>query len=144
MTYLFYLCWKYSPFSISPQRCYITQYVRHAYKNISTGNPICTFSTLWLNLNLFKTKNCIKLNLEWNNLKRSGHSFCSICIDHCSKNDKMCVCVCGCVCVCVCTHMLSCVWLFVTPWTVAHQAPLSMEFSRQQYWNVLLLFVKML
>ena len=27
------------------------------------------------------------------------------------------------------------VWLFVTPWTVACQAPLSMEFSRQEYWN---------
>ena len=27
---------------------------------------------------------------------------------------------------------LSCVWLFVTPWTVAHQAPPSMEFSRQR------------
>ena len=25
--------------------------------------------------------------------------------------------------------------LFVTPWTVAHQAPLSMGFSRQEYWN---------
>ena len=23
----------------------------------------------------------------------------------------------------------------VTPWTVAHQASLSMEFSRQEYWN---------
>ena len=32
---------------------------------------------------------------------------------------------------------LSCVWLFVTPWTVACQAPLSMEFSRQDYWSVL-------
>ena len=30
--------------------------------------------------------------------------------------------------------MLSCVWLFGTPWTVVHQAPLSMEFSRQEYW----------
>ena len=29
--------------------------------------------------------------------------------------------------------MLSCVQLFVTPWTVAHKAPLSMEFSRQEY-----------
>ena len=27
----------------------------------------------------------------------------------------------------------SCVWLFVTPWTVARQAPLSMGFSRQEY-----------
>ena len=25
--------------------------------------------------------------------------------------------------------------LTVTPWTVTHQAPLSMEFSRQEYWN---------
>ena len=30
---------------------------------------------------------------------------------------------------------LSCVWLFVTPWTVAHQAPLFMRFSRQEYWS---------
>ena len=28
--------------------------------------------------------------------------------------------------------MLSSVQLFVAPWTVAHQAPLSMEFSRQK------------
>ena len=26
-------------------------------------------------------------------------------------------------------------WLFATPWTVAYQAPLSMEFSRQEYWS---------
>ena len=25
--------------------------------------------------------------------------------------------------------------LFATPWTVAHQAPLSMGFSRQEYWR---------
>ena len=29
----------------------------------------------------------------------------------------------------------SCVLLFVIPWTVAHQAPLSMGFSRQEYWS---------
>ena len=27
------------------------------------------------------------------------------------------------------------VLLFATPWTVAHQAPLSMGFSRQEYWS---------
>ena len=27
------------------------------------------------------------------------------------------------------------VWLFATPWTVARQASLSVEFSRQEYWN---------
>ena len=35
--------------------------------------------------------------------------------------------------------MLSHARLFVTPWAVAHQAPLSMEFSRQEYWSGLLL-----
>ena len=39
---------------------------------------------------------------------------------------------------CVCARMLSCIWFFATPWIVAHQAPLSMEFSRQEYWNGLL------
>ena len=36
--------------------------------------------------------------------------------------------------VCVLSHF-SCVRLFATPWTVALQAPLSMGFSRQEYWN---------
>ena len=27
--------------------------------------------------------------------------------------------------------------LFATPWTAAYQAPLSMQFSRQEYWNKL-------
>ena len=31
--------------------------------------------------------------------------------------------------------LLSHVRLFATPWTVANQAPLSMGFSRQQYWS---------
>ena len=31
--------------------------------------------------------------------------------------------------------LLSCVWLFATPWTVAYQAPRFMEFSRQEYWS---------
>ena len=37
----------------------------------------------------------------------------------------------------VCTYlcMLSCVRLFAAPWTVAHQAPLSMGFSKQEYWR---------
>ena len=31
--------------------------------------------------------------------------------------------------------LLSHVWLLATPWTAAHQAPLSMGFSRQEYWS---------
>ena len=34
----------------------------------------------------------------------------------------------------VCALFL-CVQLFVTPWTIAHQPPLSMEFSRQEDWS---------
>ena len=33
------------------------------------------------------------------------------------------------------TELLSHVQLFATPWTVAHQFPLSMGFSRQEYWS---------
>ena len=40
-------------------------------------------------------------------------------------------------CVCVHAQSLSCAWLFVVPWTVPCQAPLSMEFFRQEYWSSL-------
>ena len=36
------------------------------------------------------------------------------------------------LCVCVRVDHVSHVWLFVTPWTIDHQAPLSMRFSRQE------------
>ena len=34
-----------------------------------------------------------------------------------------------------CVQSLSCVWLFATLWTVAHQCPPFMYFSRQEYWK---------
>ena len=37
--------------------------------------------------------------------------------------------------VCVRACMFSCAQLLATPWTVARQAPLSMAFSRQEYWG---------
>ena len=39
---------------------------------------------------------------------------------------------------CMCACMLSCfsrVQFLATPWTIAHQAPLSLGFSRQEYWS---------
>ena len=42
------------------------------------------------------------------------------------------MCVHVCVCVCVCVKLLHLLW------TVAHQAPLSMGFSKQKYWSGLL------
>ena len=44
------------------------------------------------------------------------------------------VCVCVFVCVCVLSHF-SCVRLCATLLIVAHQVPLSMGFSRQEYWH---------
>ena len=35
--------------------------------------------------------------------------------------------------VCECAQLLNCVQLFVSQWTIVHQAPLSMGFSRQEY-----------
>ena len=43
------------------------------------------------------------------------------------------MCVYVCVSVSMCTRVLSRARLFVTPWTVARQAPLSVGFSRQEY-----------
>ena len=47
-------------------------------------------------------------------------------INICVDQKKTC-----CVYVCVLNH----VQLFVTPWTVSCQVPLSMGFSRQEYWS---------
>ena len=35
----------------------------------------------------------------------------------------------------VCAQASSRILVFATPWTVAHQAPLSMGFSMQEYWS---------
>ena len=35
---------------------------------------------------------------------------------------------------CICAQSLGCVQLFETPWIVAHQVPVSMRFSRQEFW----------
>ena len=39
------------------------------------------------------------------------------------------------LCLVVSSLLLNRVRLFATPWTVAHQAPPSMGFSRQEYWS---------
>ena len=49
-------------------------------------------------------------------------------LKHYQNRDWLCVC---------CVLLLKRVRLFETPWTVAPQAPLSMEFSRQEYWSKL-------
>ena len=62
---------------------------------------------------------------------------------------SVCVCVCVCDCVCVCVRVWVCVCvceltlscsvvsdsLQLIPRTIAHQTPLSVEFSKQEYWS---------
>ena len=47
----------------------------------------------------------------------------------------VCVCLCAsvCLCACACVHTHTVLSYFLTPWTVAHQASLSMEFSTQEH-----------
>ena len=40
-----------------------------------------------------------------------------------------------CVCVCVCVLVTQLCPTLATPWTISHQAPLSVKFSRQEYWS---------
>ena len=54
-----------------------------------------------------------------------------------------CVCVCVRVCVCVCV-LINHVWLFEAPWTVSHETPLSMGFSRQEYWSGVAIFLQVI
>ena len=46
-----------------------------------------------------------------------------------------CMCACMCVCVCACAELFSHVRLSATPWSITRQAPLSVEFSKQEYWS---------
>ena len=53
------------------------------------------------------------------------------------KHVQYTLCTHACLCVCVVCVLsgFSHVWLFVNPWTIALQAPLSMGFSRQENWS---------
>ena len=58
---------------------------------------------------------------DWRDLATLKHICALITLNHFYHHSKV--------------RSLSCVWLFVTPWTIAYQAPLSMGFSRQEYWS---------
>ena len=51
-----------------------------------------------------------------------------LCLFQCRKNGPL-------LCVLYMLSCFSCVRLFAIPWTIALQAPLSMGFSRQEYWS---------
>ena len=62
---------------------------------------------------------------------------CLSCISQFWSKAVSVMCACVCVCLCVCTHVyaLSRVQLYLTPWTIAYQAPLPVAFSRQEPWS---------
>ena len=70
-------------------------------------------------------------HIRENNLKKNilGWPKCS--------SEFFCLRVCVCVCACVCVRLVTLVVSdpLLTPWTVAHQVPLFMGFSRQEYWS---------
>ena len=59
-----------------------------------------------------KDPRAVWMGSHWSNMRSSEYQF---------NNGGMC--------------SLSHIWLFETPWTVAHQAPPSMGFPRQEYWS---------
>ena len=59
------------------------------------------------------------------NLFSSSHKFIALHIDLNTPEHELKV------------KLLSCVWLFPTPWTTVYQAPASVEFSKQEYWTEL-------
>ena len=75
---------------------------------------------------------CFIWNVRWDNQSagtRDGYSWVYGCSASVPPSSSSClpVSIWGCVCMLSCFR---CVWLFATPWTVAHQTPLSMGFSR--------------
>ena len=67
---------------------------------------------------------CTPISIQWNIIRLSkGMKYCPM--PQANNRGKY----------SVCTWSLSPVPLFANPWTVTHQALLSMEFSRQEYWS---------
>ena len=97
---------------------------------------LCSLCHYWCTMPTPKKPKC-----EWNSWSTSSHSQAhleaSLPVQSSSDWDSQKLIIClihHCMCACVLSRF-SHVWLFVTLWTVACRAPLSMGFSRQGYWN---------
>ena len=83
---------------------------------------------------MFRGEDGLRARVEWSRQRNGkGDSELDMRLQYWSR-----VCTCSVVSslslVCVC-YLLSHVWLFATLWTVVHQAPLSMGFSRRECWS---------
>ena len=79
----------------------------------------------FLNYGLFYLVHCSDLNSKEN--QKGGDRYICVCEVRKTKREG--------IDIYVCVKSLSHVRLFATPWTVARQAPLSVGFSRQEYWS---------
>ena len=130
----------YSPFLsshafLTPSRCVLHKNIFHYHPNqrrvesfMLCDNLILCTELLWITchtalyLSAYLTVSVIRQLVLW---KQRLFSFMFIWyLVQCMASS-----------VCVCTQLLSHIWLFATPWTVAPQAPISMWSSGQEYWN---------
>ena len=94
--------------------------------------------TYWMDMNLGKFREIVEASGAWSAIihgvanDRTWLSNWTTTAMHILYNYDLAV---LCVYVRVCAQSFSRVWLSVTPWTVAYQAPLSTEFSRHEYWR---------
>ena len=84
-------------------------------------NVFSFFKDIEGNRNSFKKKKNWKISIDYHQKQLSVSSVNEILTSKVQEKGKW--------------KSLSCVWLFVSPWTAACQAPLSMEFSRPEYWT---------
>ena len=96
---------------------------------------------VWLCWLCLEARRVIRSNGPRDPLSGSSSSSSNNSHDH-ENHGQGCVCVCVCVYVCVyvCVCVFSCfshTHLCVILWTTAHPSPLSMGFSRQEYWSEL-------
>ena len=103
---------------------YINRYIRTRSGQIQLGS-ICSFQIISKNLwaTFWNTSISVWLlmsEVHWP-LFSLSHLAESVGVSHCCPLHTACV--------------LHCVQVFATPWTVAHQAPLSMGFPRQESWS---------
>ena len=72
---------------------------------------------------------------EYSNSEFHCHCFLRQAIEHSGMTITYCTKICNVRAFVVVVQSLSCVWLFVTPWTISRHTRLSMRFSRQEYWS---------
>ena len=124
--------------------CGIHSQHMHIYTHVHEGMHICNYTTVigMLLTSLWPKK--LSETIFFYTLSASSVSLFSLAANYFSS-DELCSSCCfylpelrgltKVVYVSALCCVLSHVWLSVTPWTVAHQAPLSMGFSRQEYWS---------